>query len=581
MDMKKIVDEAIVTYYSGAEPTMSDDEFDVLFDKVYPGKNPLSLYKQLSGHRSVVELKKPMGSLSKVRTEDEVSSWVSSMIEQGATGFTLSPKWDGIAAQVVNEKDSFSVTTRGDGTIGESITQSVSLIPNVSFPEGISSHEIVMSVENMNAINSLGEATYKHPRNATSGALMRDDMAMSTYLTTRQHWVWDDVVHDTIDIDTITTFNNEVQESMKAQGETILTDGVVIQATIDGEPMSNLGVDSSQCPRWAVAFKFPSEAKVATIVDVVWQQGRIKVTPVAIFEPVDFYGVTVTKASLHNIDFITNMGIAIGDKVMLTRSNEVIPYVLSLYEKGKDRKRISLVEHGGFTLPHKVEHIIKTFEIEDAGPATVKEISAHIEDGKIPHVMKQMLALDKDDIASWDGFASGSAARLVSNISTIYSGTQVQFLTCLGIPGVGKTLSTHILSHYGSISSLVDSQGHGLTDVPKVGSRSSEAILGRFDEVIGINNFINENNINAPAPKRTSFRVTVTGKVDGASRSTIATMIEGMGGEVSSYSSKTDVVVKGAGGGSTIAKAKKNGTPIIEVSHFDEIANALKESGIL
>lgn len=171
--MKKIVDEAIVTYYSGAEPTMSDDEFDVLFEKVYPGKNPLSLYKQLSGHRSVVELKKPMGSLSKVRTEDEVSSWVSSMIEQGATGFTLSPKWDGIAAQVVNEEDSFSVTTRGDGIIGESITQSASLIPNVSLPEGISSHEIVMSVENMNAINSLGETTYKHPRNATSGALMR------------------------------------------------------------------------------------------------------------------------------------------------------------------------------------------------------------------------------------------------------------------------------------------------------------------------------------------------------------------------------------------------------------------------
>lgn len=569
--LKQDIDEATIKYYEGLDSGVSDEEYDSWFKDVYPDSTPLDVYRTLSKNSaggSKVNLSIPMMSLSKVRMADELCQWGTKMKKSGATKFRLSPKWDGLAVQlVVKHNKLVSATTRGNGEVGEDVTNIVSHISAV-LPEGVSSAEVVIPREKFTHIKD----KYTTPRNAAAGILMKGAVDYAQYLEMKPHWV--DFIHESTftDIPTvedITHYNHFVSTFTD-----IDTDGVVIIAENDEGKLVEVGQTSST-PNYAVAWKFASPQQETVLVRVEWKANRTKLSPVGYFyPPVIFDGVLVSKASLHNIDIINKLDVAIGDTVIVQRSNEVIPHVSHVVSRPVNRHPIIPPEVSSeVTLAHRFKLIVDVFDIKNIGPAIIEGLAEKYKN------MSFETTVDLLDFFRYNLSAEGLPRIGEKGISKIkesidYSinkeGTRSQFFACIGLQGMGRRFFKNILTESLNFDRLLCEQK---LELPGVGEIRSQLLFDNSKELLKMWEYTSDMTSTIEQP--TGQTVVVTGKLDDVSRKEASKRLTDLGYNVkSSVTKETDILIVGGNiESSKIKKAKEFGVYIEYISSLDEFLN--------
>ena len=616
---RALLHNATIAYYAMDDAVMSDAEYDALFENLYGEElTPFELYQKLFVKDARKrELKRAMLSLTKARTAGEVAHWIAKVRAYDADAIiSLAPKYDGLACLVeVVDNEIVSAITRGNGSVGEDVTYAVRNIPtpeNFFAADGLHQVEVCMSAESMNALNAKRDKskTYKHPRNAAAGVLRLSTAQTrfhAGYLSMHHHfatsafgyqYALDDSAEKDIE-STMTHYRDEILRRMNQQSTAILTDGIVLYAhDADGNPLRYMGDDGAH-PRWAIAWKFPNEGKIANLVNVHWQCGRTKNTPVATFyPPVDFDGVLVERASLHNQDQIDSLGIQIGDQVEIVRSNEVIPYVKSLHREGENREPIPAEpEVGEITTEMLLSLLVNVLDIRNAGTGRISTIAQWMDDnyviGEENYAIEDIILIMADVaerpdlIEGLDRLGKKSAAALADSIAQrLAEATMVQWFACLGIPGIGRRVWSVVFDHLGGAAQIIAAlESDGELEVPNLGLKRESLLREYLDEIRSLTKLIEDRFGDVPgldeAPvldddnteNSTGGIIVVTGKIDGVPRSAIADKIAALGWKMaSSVTAETTVLFNASGRESTKTKnAEKKNVAVANINSLDEI----------
>ena len=398
---------------------------------------------------------------------------------------------------------------------------------------------------------------------------------------------------------TMTHYRDEILRRMNQQSTAILTDGIVLYAhDADGNPLRYMGDDGAH-PRWAIAWKFPNEGKIANLVNVHWQRGRTKNTPVATFyPPVDFDGVLVERASLHNQDQIDSLGIQIGDQVEIVRSNEVIPYVKSLHRKGDNREPIPAEpEVGEITTEMLLSLLVNVLDIRNAGTGRISTIAQWMDDnyviGEENYAIEDIILImadvaeNPDLIEGLDRLGKKSAAALADSIAQrLAEATMVQWFACLGIPGIGRRVWSVVFDHLGGAAQIIAAlESDGELEVPNLGPKRESLLREYLDEIRSLTKLMEDKFGDVPgldeAPvldddnteNSTGGIIVVTGKIDGVPRSAVADKISSLGWKMaSSVTAETTVLFNASGRESTKTKsAEKKNVAVATINSLDEI----------
>lgn len=610
---KELLHRATIAYYAMDDPILTDDDYDRLFTQEYGDtKTPFELYQSIfSGDGRKRPLDKPMLSLSKARNSAEVNSWLSKMGQEAT--ISLSPKYDGLACLInMSNGEVLSATTRGNGSVGEDVTYAVSHIPGVQeLPEGLNQVEVCMSSENMVLLNEKDGTSYAHPRNAAAGVLRLSTSRVkdkASYLSVHRHFDSQAFgVSATVNADddieaVMEDYRDTILAKMTETGQSILLDGVVLFAHSNNQLMVELGDDGAR-PRYAVAWKFPNSAKVANIVDVIWQVGRTKNTPVALFAPpVEFDGVLVARASLHNQDQINRLGVHIGDQVELVRSNEVIPYITKVHRQGENRTPIP-AEPDSVTVSTEIQlrHILTVLDVRGAGDTTVNDIAAWIDKNykltddltsEIISILADMVNKGSSVFSeAVNSFAEKSATTFVNELEKKMKSTDmIHWFATAGIPGLGRRMMKKLFDHYGNANDIIKVL-HSKEDitVEGFGSERVNALRNHVDSLSKITSVVTEK-VN-PSPEfldassvddsdteeeeevSVTGTAVITGKIEGWSRKQIEGALSEHGWELgSSVSGSTNVLFNASGRESTKTKsAEKKGVPVVSVETIEDV----------
>lgn len=610
MDKKNLIQRATIAYYAMNDPIMTDAEYDSLFDNIYGDTtSPFELYQSIfTGDGRKRDLSKPMLSLRKARTQKEVESWVSKMGDKAV--INLSPKYDGLACLVeVSDGKIISAVTRGNGSVGEDVTYAVSSIPGVDILDnGLHQVEVCMSTENMVLLNEEEDGRdYVHPRNAAAGLLRLSNDTIkdkASYLSIHRHFDAHafNVTREITSTDDIAqvmeNYRDDILEAMTTNGQSILLDGVVLFAHDgQGNLLTDLGDDGAR-PRYAVAWKFPNSAKVANIVDVHWQIGRTKNTPVATFSPpVEFDGVMVSRASLHNQDQIDRLGIQIGDQVELVRSNEVIPYVTKLHRKGENRTPIPPEPvNNEISTDIQLSHMMKVLDVRGAGDTVVSDLSSWIDlnypkTGEHPSIyvltsLKDML--DQGSQVFFDAvnsFGDKSSRKFCDELEKKFTEADMRlWFASIGIPGIGRRMMGKLFDHYNDASSILSAlkddsdisvEGFGKERINLLTSYTS--VLANITEIVStkVNTDVSllVEDSQSSRDQISNGVIVVTGKIDGWTRKQIEEELSNRGWDMgSSVTSDTSVLFNASGKQSSkTTSAEKKGIPVISVKSMDDI----------
>lgn len=612
-DTTALLDRAIIAYYGFSDPIMSDEEFDALFSATYgPDAEPLARYREIfseSGRRR--KLTRPMLSLAKVKNAASLTAWIDKARAAGADGVWVAPKYDGLAVLVTTDPDGkiVSAVTRGDGAVGDDVTVVVSHIPGVeNLPADSQVQvEVCLPPSRLDEASAIRGKAYTHARNAAAGMLRNTGtaaLAGAALLVIERHFDRDGATGP-FPVDTeassrmateLTNFREETLVEMD-----VLTDGAVLWATKDSEPLTSMGHDGIT-PRWAVAWKYPDDAVHGTITEVIWQAGRTKTTPVAVFSPsLDFDGVSVTRATLHNIDFIRGLDLHVGDVVSVIRSGQVIPYVTGLVTPGTSRGVITEPARIGDDAPEfwssLAAHMAEVLGVYGAGPSVTDAVAVWAR-GRYPDAEAReglIRALgDLSDPALAAEVVSGKVrpAKLAAEVSRATAeADRTTWLAALGYRGIGRRMSRKLVARTGSVTALLDALATPETLYRDgVGPKTLAPLTENLTEVRRLLDEV------APNPEagldaaeaaevasEVTSEVTIKGKVvlTGAldiPRKEIETMLAEAGYELASSVSKTTLAVitpDATGGSSKLAKAAKLSVPVVEVSAAAEVVPAL------
>ncbi|MGB5326114.1 MAG: NAD-dependent DNA ligase LigA [Pseudomonadales bacterium] len=452
-------------------------------------------------------------------------------------GYVCEPKLDGVALSLLYENGVLQrAATRGDGSVGEDITENARTIATVplqlrgsAFPQTLEVRgEVVMPISAFEAYNQRAaaarEKTLVNPRNAAAGSLRQLDsritarrplqlFAYSTghsaggNLPARHSDVmaalreWGFLVNEHVEladsIDACVTYCAKI-EALRSQLDYAI-DGVVIKVD-DLAAQQALGF-VSRAPRWAIAYKFPAEEATTTLLGVDWQVGRTgAVTPVAKLEPVFVGGVTVSNATLHNADEIERLQIRIGDRVVIRRAGDVIPQVARRLEPGSNRRRRPLVPKqcpvcaspleraegeavirctGGLLCRAQIKESIvhfasrKAMDIDGLGSKIIDQL---VDTGQVANVA-DLYALAHSQLAALDRMADKSAQNLLDALEDSKTTTLPRFLFALGIREVGEATARNLAQHFGSLEKLMQADRESLLEVDDVGAIVAGHIL--------------------------------------------------------------------------------------------------------
>ncbi len=622
-------------YYVLDDPSVSDKEYDRLYDelkeleRVSGVRLPDSPTRRVGGdpvkgferHAHIARLY----SLDKAVSDDELSAFFTRVEKAGKTQFTVEYKYDGLTVCLTYEKGNFvRATTRGNGVEGEDVTAQALTIP--SFPLKIS-YQGTLEVrgEAVIRLSRLQEYNEKHPeeplknaRNAAAGAVRNLDPKATA--RRRVEILFYDVNY--MSENPVNT-QTEAREFMKREGFAVfpyfkvcedfdevksaideieierknidyLTDGAVVKAN-DENVRAAMGY-TDKFPRWAIAFKFEAEEAESVVENVIWQVGRTgKLTPLAEISPVELAGATVRRATLNNYGDLQKKDVKINSRVLVRRSNEVIPEILGAVSHTEGSIPVekpafcpycgSAVKEIGANLfcsnrycPPRIVQKLTHFcsknamYVEGMSEATLTLL---MEKRGVKN-FSDLYGLDKESFAGMEGFRDKKADNLLNAIQKSKRIPLDRFLYALGISGVGR-VAARDLAAFGSverISNLTEEELVAVEDVGEITARGiaeffrdgeNQAEISRLFKA-GVTPFTEEKKRGGVFAGET---VVLTGSLAAMSRSEAQKIIEAEGGVAAgSVSGKTTLVVAGESAGSKLEKAKKSGVKIIGEEEF-------------
>lgn len=645
-------------YYNNDEPEISDYEYDQLMLQLkkleadYPELVTKNSPTQMVGGNArreagvLVAHDVPMLSLQDVFSRQEVEEFVTSAIEQlDNPEFVVEEKIDGLSL-ALRYRDGILVQaiTRGDGIIqGEDVTDNAKVIKDIKeklkepLPYFEIRGEVYMSREAFAKVNArqelLGLKQFANPRNCAAGTLRQlnskvvKDRQLSMFVFNLQRVEGREFASHT-----------EAYEFMKKQGIKVIHNYQVchtaseVMGAIDriGASRGELPYDidgavvklnsfaqrkalgeTSKVPRWAVAYKYPPEEKETKLLNIELSVGRTgRITPTAVFEPVQLCGTRVERATLHNQDFIDGLDIRIGDTIKVFKSGEIIPKVRSVCHEKRPVGTVPFLI--GDTCPvcgHKAVREVDTADIKCTNPSCPAQLENHIInfvsrdamdikgmgeqnihaliEGEYIHDIADIfnLAVHRDELIAKGVIGKEkNTDKLLAAIEKAKENEPQRLVTGLGIAGIGKAAARELMLHYGSIDALAEADVESIQQVRDIGSIGSQAIYEYFrDDVNGdILRRLKEYGVNMELQDTgivddvlAGKTVVVTGTLPTLSRNDAKNMIEAHGGKAAgSVSKKTDYVLAGEAAGSKLVKAQELGITIIDEAEFLQLIGA-------
>ncbi|MFC4102060.1 NAD-dependent DNA ligase LigA [Paenibacillus xanthanilyticus] len=661
-ELAALIEEHNYNYYTLDTPTLSDKEYDALYDEltgletltgvILPDSPTLrvggDILKGFEPHRHRARL----WSLDKAQDNEDLLAW-NARVRKAITdynaknpegvplpdpSYVVELKFDGLTLNLTYDDGRLvQAATRGNGVVGEGILAQVKTIKSIPltipFSEGIIEvqGEGIMNLSVLEAYNRTAAEPLKNARNAAAGALRNQNPRITAERKLNAFFYnigyADGVQFDThqemlqflrdnrFKVNPYVTYWNTIEEveaelarvtAMRGELD-FLIDGAVVKLT-DMRTRDALGY-TDKFPRWAVAFKFEAEETTTVLESVSWEVGRTgKITPVARVEPVELAGVTVSNCTLNNIGDIErkNLKHALGTRVFIRRSNDVIPEILG---KADDEEGTEIVAPAecpacGTPLEQRGAHLFcnnklgcrpqtvgrithfasrDAMDIESFSIMTAEQLFDHCN----VHDPADLYELEYDRLIGLERFGDKKARKLLEAIEKSKDRDLAAFLFALGIPNTGKATTKMLADHFGALAPLREAAVEDLVGLPDVGAIVAESIYTYFRDPVVVQSLDRmlalgvKAQAEQAAPARTDSlfsgkTVVLTGTLSTMSRDEAAKKLEALGAKISgSVSKKTDIVVAGESAGSKLTKARDLGIRVIDDE--EELARLLNE----
>lgn len=634
-------------YYVLDDPTIEDDEYDRLMRRIkeIEAENPEIVSEssptQHVGGYAINTFEKvthevQMGSLQDVFSKGELYEFDERVKKAvGKAVYCVEPKIDGLSVSLEYKDGIFTRgSTRGDGFVGEDITKNLKTIKSIPMelnekipfievrgevymPKADFEKLVRKQLEN-------DEQPAKNPRNAAAGSLRQKDSRVTAsrgldiFVFNLQRIEGRELTchSESLDymkslgfnvIDGYKTFDNiedavsrimEIGENRQSYSYDI--DGAVIK--VDNFELRNELGSTAKVPKWAVAFKYPPEEKETKLLDIEINVGRTgALTPVAVFEPVWLAGTTVSRAVLHNQDYIDSKDIRIGDIIAVRKAGDIIPEVVRSVSHAENSEpfvipHICPVCHGKAEraedeavircvnidcpaqLLKNIEHFASrpAMNIDGLGEAVVKQLV----ENRLISTVADLYSLQQQDLEMLPGFAKVSASKLIANIENSKANSPDRLLFALGIKGIGQKNAQLLMKHFGSIEKLSETSPEEISAVENFGDVLANNIFTALHEPhmtelierlksYGVNTVYQSD---VKSDKLAGLTFVITGTLPDMTRDEAKTLIEQNGGKCSgSVSKKTSYVLAGEEAGSKLTKAQQLGVTVISQQQLIEM----------
>lgn len=642
-------------YYVYDDPEISDFEYDKMyaelvrleeenpefFDPASPtnrvGGQPLDKFEKFT-HKT------QMNSLSDVFSFDEIRAFVDRVSQTVSSPvFSVEPKIDGLSVALTYENGALTVgATRGDGVVGEDVTQNIKTINSIplAIDEPLSfclRGEVYMPRRVFYALNDAREAEgaplLANPRNAAAGSLRQLDPKVAAERKldififnlqsgeifeggkgSNSHSEMLDRISElgfsVLKNRTVARSYEEIIAHVERLGELRDSlpydiDGVVIKIDTLSD-RTRLG-EGTNTPKWAVAYKFPPEEKQTKLIDITIAVGRTGVlTPTAVLEPVRLAGTSVSRATLHNLDFIRERGIMLGDTVTVRKAGDIIPEVLCSHPEKRDgderefympthcpscNEPVFRDENDGAAirctnslcpaqLSRSIEHFASkgAMNIEGLGPQIVNALL----ENKLIENCADLYLLSEDQVAGIERMGKKSAQNLLESIERSKQAGLERLIYALGIRNIGEVAAASLASRYRSLGALMNATREELCEIPDFGEITADSVINFFSHPQNIElcmrlcalGLLTESTFVQRSSDFEGLTFVLTGTLPSMSRAEASQMIKDRGGKVSgSVSSKTSYVLAGDDAGSKLTKAQSLGVRIIDENEFLGMCN--------
>ena len=636
-ELTDILNKWAYEYYVLDNPTVSDKEYDAAYDELCRlekesgvifddsptrrvGGEPLKGFQK---HTHIARL----FSLDKAVSEEELLAFLTRVdkLAAGEKEYTVEYKFDGLTVCLTYDKGVFvRATTRGNGTEGEDVTAQVLTIK--SFPLKIAYQgtlevrgEAIIRLSVLDKYNETAAEPLKNARNAVAGAIRNLDPKITAQRKPEIYFydvnytsdgapMSQTTAHDFLKNEGFKVFPyfrvcHNAKEVIEAIAEVererktldVLTDGAVIKLN-DALLREELGY-TDKFPRWAIAYKFEAEEVTTLLKEVIWQVGRTgKLTPLALLEPVDLGGATVSRATLNNYGDITRKDVKIGSRVLVRRSNEVIPEILGTtehYPHSQEVEKPTICPACGTALQEIGAHLFCPNKL--CTPRIVAALDHYASknamniDGFSESTAEQLVErkgvtkysdlyrLTAEDLADLEGFKEKKINNLLTAIEKSKTPTLDAFIYAIGVEGVGRVAAKDLAARFKSMENLKNATAEELVSMENIGEITANAIVAYFKDEDNLLELAALEQVGvAPTwseeKKEGIFSgqsVVLTGTLSGYKRSEAQKLIEERGGVCqSSVTAKTTLVIAGEEAGSKLDKAKKLGIKVIDENEF-------------
>lgn len=630
-------------YYVEDRNEISDYEYDMLQNELkkleaeYPelirkdsptqrvGGEALSVFEKVE---HIVQ----MGSIQDVFSFSEVEQFINT-VKQSVDNphFVVEPKIDGLSVSLEYVDGEFTVgSTRGDGFVGENITQNLKTV--MSVPMSISEKLPLLEVrgevympknvflELVSQQEDKGEQPFKNPRNAAAGSLRQKDPKVTAkrkldiFCFNIQRIVGKELVSHKQSLDYIKSLGfktvpgytlaetfDEVRQCIEKIGENRFSlpfdiDGVVVK--VDSFEQREMLGSTAKTPKWSVAYKFPPEEKQTKLLDIELNVGRTgAITPVAVFEPISLAGTSVSRATLHNQDFIDEKNVSVGDIITVRKAGDIIPEVVCVYEKKSESSfkypevcpvcgtpvvksdDEAAVRCPNVDCPAQIFRSIVHFaskgamNIDGLGPAIV---DALLKSGLIKSVA-DLYKLTVQDLLGLENFKEKSANNLINAIEKSKDNSLDRLIFGLGIRNIGQASAKLLCEKFGDIDNIMSATAEEVATIDGFGEVMAESVVKELNEphMIRLINRLKEYGVNTSFERIQidnrfeGMTFVLTGTLPTLKRNDAKLIIEKYGGKASgSVSKKTSYVLAGEEAGSKLTKAQELGIPIISEDEF-------------
>lgn len=655
-DLIKKIKEYNYHYYTLDEPLISDKEYDKLYDRLKKLEEETNLILDDSPTQVVGDVildkfdkHQHLGrlySLDKAQSFDDIKDWINrcerlrkdfnskNEDKLPELEYVVELKFDGLTINLTYDNGKLiNAATRGTGIIGEEILPQVltinSIPRNIKYKGLIEvAGEGVMPLSELKKYNEKNEVKLKNARNAAAGALRNLDSSVTRkrnlecYLYNLSY-IEESFLNSQIEVFDFLNDNgfktypflkkldsfNEIVKTIdqidKLRKEIdVLTDGVVIKIN-DFRTRNVLGY-TNKFPRWAIAYKYEAEEFTTIVKDVIWNVGRTaKVTPVAILEPVDIDGVTVSRATLNNYDDILRKKVRIGSNVLIRRSNDVIPEILTAIDDDisntMEIEKPTNCPYCGSELFYDNVHIYcqnsldckpqmnarithfasrEAMNIEGLSEKTIDKMIEVLDLNEVD----ELYDLTKEDLLKLEGFKDKRSQNILDSIEDSKKVDLDSFIFALGIPNVGIKTAGDLVEYFETFENIRKAEVSDLVNVEDVGEITAEAIKEFFSDD-RINNAIEKllskgiifnNEKKKLSSELEGLTIVVTGVIDGYNRKEIEEKLKLNGAKVtSSVSKNTDILLAGENAGSKLNKAQENNVDIYQNKRLYEFLKEL------